>query len=241
MASPALPAPDAGPAIQVLLVEDDARLARLTADYLAGHGLNVQVVGDGKAAVEEALRVRYDVVLLDIMLPGMDGLEVCRAVRARSDVPIIMVTARGDEVDRVLGLELGSDDYLTKPYSSRELLARIRAFVRRRRGQSGPHSQALRVGELELDSSAMRARLGGKELALTSYEFALLRALAEHRGRVMSREQLMELARGSAEEAFDRSVDVHICHLRFKLGDDSRRPRLLKTVRGSGYLLADDT
>jgi DNA-binding response OmpR family regulator len=226
------------PLVAALLVEDDVRLAALTREYLEGHGVSVEVAGDGQRGLEAALRRRFDVVLLDLMLPGKDGLTVCRELRARSDVPIIVLTARGEEADRVLGLELGADDYLAKPFSPRELLARIRAQVRRARGRAGPAVQAVRVGGLLLDPGSRRATLDGRELALTGYEFDLLRALAERAGRVLSREQLMELARGSAEEAFDRSIDVHVSHLRQKLGDDPRRPRLLKTVRGAGYVLA---
>jgi DNA-binding response OmpR family regulator len=233
---PAVPA--AQPTLTALLVEDDARLAALTREYLQGHGMVVEVVGDGRRGLDEALRGRWDVVLLDLMLPGMPGLEVCRELRARSDVPVIVLTARGEEADRVLGLELGADDYLAKPFSPRELLARIRAVTRRAKGRAGPSQRPVRVGGLALDPGAHRATLHGRELALTGYEFALLRALAERAGRVLSREQLMELARGSAEESFDRSVDVHVSRLRHKLGDDPKRPRLLKTVRGAGYLLA---
>jgi DNA-binding response OmpR family regulator len=177
-------------------------------------------------------------VLLDLMLPGKDGLEVCRELRARSDVPIIVLTARGEEADRVLGLELGADDYLAKPFSPRELLARIRAVVRRARGRAGPEAGVVRVGGLVVDPAARRVTLDGRDIALTGYEFALLDALARRAGRVLSREQLMELAGGNAEEAFDRSIDVHVSRLRQKLGDDPKRPRLIKTVRGAGYLLA---
>jgi DNA-binding response OmpR family regulator len=227
----------AEPILTALLVEDDARLAALTAEYLEGHGVVVTRAADGRRGLEEALRHRFDVVLLDLMLPGKDGLEVCRELRARSDVPVIVLTARGEEADRVMGLELGADDYLPKPFSPRELLARIRAVVRRARGQAGPALRAIRVGRLALDPASRRATLGGRELDLTGYEFALLHALASRAGRVLSREQLMEMAGGSAEEAFDRSIDVHVSRLRHKLGDDPRHPRLLKTVRGAGYLL----
>ncbi|HET7825600.1 MAG TPA: response regulator transcription factor [Anaeromyxobacter sp.] len=173
-------------------------------------------------------------------LAGKDGLEVCREVRARSDVPIIVLTARGEEADRVMGLELGADDYLAKPFSPRELLARIRAVVRRAKGRAGPSRDVVRVGQLAVDPAARRATLGGKEVFLTGYEFALLLALARRAGRVLSREQLMELARGSAEDAFDRSIDVHVSRLRQKLGDDPKHPRLIKTVRGAGYVLAGE-
>jgi DNA-binding response OmpR family regulator len=201
--------------VHVLLVEDDAKLARLTAEYLEHQGLQVTRVGDGPAAIREGSRSDIDVVVLDLMLPGCDGFEVCRALRQTSHVPIIAVTARVEVADRVLGLELGADDYMTKPFAAREL----------------------RVGNLLIDVAGLSASLDGKPLNLTSYEFALLRVLAEHVGRVLSRERLLELAKGNADEAFDRSIDVRISRLRHKLGDDSRHPVLLKTVRGSGYML----
>jgi DNA-binding response OmpR family regulator len=237
------PVPDPSrPSILALLVEDDLRLATLTREYLEGHGVSVVHVGDGLRGLSEAVAGKFDVVLLDLMLPGKDGLEVCRELRARSDVPVIVLTARGEEADRVMGLELGADDYLAKPFSPRELLARIRAVVRRARGQAGPERSAVRVGGLVVDPASMRATLDGQELPLTAYEFALLEALARRAGRVLSREQLMELAKGSAEESFDRSVDVHVSRLRQKLGEDPKRPRLIKTVRGAGYVLAaEDT
>ena len=224
----------------VLLVEDDLRLATLTREYLEGHGVAVVHVADGRKAQDEALSGRYDAVLLDLMLPGKDGLDVCRDVRARSDVPIVVLTARGEEADRVMGLELGADDYVAKPYSPRELLARIRAVVRRARGRAGPAREAVRVGGLLVDPAARRVVLDGREVVLTGYEFALLLALAQRAGRVLGREQLMELARGSADDAFDRSIDVHVSRLRQKLGDDPKRPRLIKTVRGAGYVLAGE-
>ncbi len=226
------------PVLTALLVEDDARLASLTTDYLGGHGVIVTHAADGDAGVREALRRAYDIVLLDLMLPGKDGLEVCREIRARSDVPIIILTARGEEGDRVAGLELGADDYVPKPFSPRELLARIRAVVRRARGKVGPATKILQVGTMHLDPGNRRVTVRGEEIALTGYEFSLLYALATRAGRVLSREQLIELAGGSSEEAFDRSVDVHVSRLRQKLGDDSRSPRMLKTVRGAGYMLA---
>ncbi len=226
--------------LTALLVEDDARLAALTAEYLQGHGVVVTRAGDGRSGLEEALRHPYDVVLLDLMLPQKDGLEVCRELRARSDVPVIVLTARGEEADRVLGLEMGADDYLAKPFSPRELLARMRAVVRRARGQAGPARATVRVGALTLDPGARRATLGRRALDLTGHEFALLYALASRAGRVLSREQLIALAGGSPEESFDRSIDVHVSRLRHKLGDDPKRPRLLKTVRGAGYVLAAD-
>ncbi len=224
----------------VLLVEDDLRLATLTREYLESHGVAAVHVSDGRRGQDEALSGRYDAVLLDLMLPGKDGLEVCREIRARSDVPIIVLTARGEEADRVMGLELGADDYLAKPFSPRELLARIRAVVRRAKGRAGPARETVQVGGLVVDPAARRVTLDGREIALTGYEFDLLHALARRAGRVLAREQLMELAKGSAEEAFDRSIDVHVSRLRQKLGDDPKRPRLIKTVRGAGYLLAGE-
>jgi two-component system response regulator RstA len=223
------------PDILVLLVEDDSRLASLTREYLEKHGSLVTVKANGEAGLEEARRQRYDVVLLDVMLPRMSGIQVCQRLREHSDVPVIMITARGEEADRVLGLELGADDYIPKPFSPRELLARIRALVRRARGRAGPSRRTVVVADLELDPGARTALLAGAALDLTAYEFSLLYVLAERAGRVLSREQLMDLAGGNAEEAFDRSIDVHISRLRHKLGDDSRRPRRIKTVRGVGY------
>jgi DNA-binding response OmpR family regulator len=229
---------DAVETIAVVLVEDDDRLARLTARYLESHGVVVNIANDGRDGIAKVMQHRPDVVLLDLMLPGMNGLEVCRELRTRIDTPIIMVTARGEEADRVMGLEGGADDYIAKPFSSRELLARIRAHARRARGATGPAKKELRLGRLTIDAEAMHATLDGTALVLTTYEFMLLRALADRAGRVLSREQLVDLVRGSSEEAFDRSIDVHISHLRAKLGDDSRSPRLIKTVRGVGYMLA---
>ncbi|MFL5319877.1 MAG: response regulator transcription factor [Myxococcaceae bacterium] len=226
------------PPIHALLVEDDDRLAQLTAKYLKSHGVVVTLAATGPEGIAEAQRATPDVVLLDLMLPGADGTEVCRVIRQRSDVPIIMVTARGEEADRVLGLEMGADDYLAKPFSSRELLARIRAQVRRARGKAGPGSSVIKAGPLTIDPRNLTAELNGKPLNLTSAEFALLRALAERAGRVLSREQLLDLAHGGAEEAFDRAIDVQISRIRQKLEDDARHPKLLKTVRGAGYMLA---
>jgi DNA-binding response OmpR family regulator len=224
--------------LRVVMVEDDERLARLTAKYLQSHGVMVDVVDRGDTAVSEVMRVRPDLVLLDLMLPGADGTEVCRRLRERLDVPIIMVTARGEEADRVLSLEGGADDYVSKPFSSRELLARIRANVRRARGQAGPPRQRLVIGELTIDASTMSVTLAGERLILTGHEFALLKVLAERSGQVLTRDQLLGLVHGSAEEAFDRSIDVHISRLRHKLEQDPRRPRFLKTIRGVGYMLA---
>jgi DNA-binding response OmpR family regulator len=228
-----------GDALRIVYVEDDERLGRLTSQYLRSHGVEVELIANGDDAVREVLRLRPDAVLLDLMLPGKSGLEICRELRARIDVPILMVTARDEEADVVLGLEGGADDYITKPFSSRQLLARLRAQVRRSRGGAGPRAELLRVGPLEIDVGSMTVTLRGERLALTTYELDLLRALAERPGRVLTREQIMQRVRGSTDEAFDRSIDVHISRLRQKLGDDPRNPRMLKTVRGVGYVLAE--
>lgn len=224
--------------ISVTYIEDDEKLGRLTARYLESHGVRVTLAVDGRDGLACVLRDRPDVVLLDLMLPGASGHDVCRELRARVDTPILMVTARGEEADRVMGLEGGADDYIAKPFSSRELLARIRAHTRRARGQAGPGARLVVAGRLTLDPSSRRATLDGADLTLTTYEFDLLRALAERAGRVLTREQLVDRVRGSPDEAFDRSIDVHVSHLRKKLGDDPRCPRILKTVRGIGYLFA---
>lgn len=224
--------------IKVLLIEDDERLAQLTARYLESHAVLVSIASTGTEGQAEALRRQYDCIVLDVMLPGRDGIEVTRELRARTDVPIVMVTARTEEADRVLGLEVGADDYMPKPFSPRELLARIRATVRRVRGQAGPAQQMVQVGGLVLDPQKMTVTLDGTPVDVTAYEFSILRALAQRPGRVLSREQLLDLAKGSAELSFDRSIDVHVSRLRAKLGDDSRNPKILKTVRGAGYLLA---
>lgn len=225
--------------MRVVYVEDDERLARLTSQYLKSHGVEVELVSHGEDAVREVLRVRPDAVLLDLMLPGRSGLEICRDIRARIDVPILMVTARDEEADVVLGLEGGADDYITKPFSSRQLLARLRAQVRRARGGAGPRAELMRIGALEIDTASMTVTLRGARLSLTTYELDLLRALAERPGRVLTREQIMQRVRGSTDEAFDRSIDVHISRLRHKLNDDPRNPTLLKTVRGVGYVLTE--
>ena len=222
----------------IVYIEDDAKLARITARYLETHGFRVSVARNGRDGIQSVLHERPDVILLDLMLPEMDGLEVCRQLRSRVATPIIMVTARGEEVDRVMGLEGGADDYIAKPFSSRELLARVRAHARRARGRVGPAAADVQVGAIAIDGASRRASLRGEVLALTTYEFDLLRVFAERPGRVLTREQLVEIVRGSADEAFDRSIDVHVSHLRKKLGDDPKSPRIIKTVRGVGYLFA---
>jgi DNA-binding response OmpR family regulator len=203
--------------------------------------VEVHLVTRGDKAVTEVLRVRPDVVLLDLMLPGASGLDVCRELRARCDVPIIMVTARGEEADRVVGLEGGADDYVAKPFQSRELLARIRAQARRGRGEAGPKAARIAIGNLTLDAGAMTVTVDDKPVTVTTIEFQLLHALAQRPGRVLDREQLLQLLHGSSDEAFDRSIDVLVSRVRAKIEADPRSPKLLKTVRGVGYMLASES
>jgi DNA-binding response OmpR family regulator len=223
--------------ISVVYVEDDDRLARLTAHYLSTHGIIVTLVSRGELAIAEVLRVRPDVVLLDVMLPGVSGLEICAQLRKRSDVAIIMLTARTEEADRVMGLEGGADDYVSKPFASRELLARIRAQARRHRGESKPKAERLDIGPISMDIATMEVTVAGRRIALTSNEFAVLRAFAQRPGRVLDREQLLRIVHGTSDESFDRSIDVVISRLRQKIEDDPRNPRWLKTIRGAGYVL----
>lgn len=227
-----------GVVCHALMIEDDDRLARFTAKYLSEREVAVVCAASGEQGLAELARGSFDVVILDLMLPGRDGLSICREIRERSAVPILMVTARGEETDRVMGLELGADDYLVKPFSPREMLARIRALVRRASGQVGPQSGAVVVGDLTLDPTTMRVTLAGRDVPLTTAEFNLLRVLVERRGRVLSREQLLELVAGSADETFDRAIDVRISRLRQKLGDGDKRGPLIRTVRGVGYLFS---
>jgi DNA-binding response OmpR family regulator len=229
-----------GDLVSIVYIEDDRKLARITAQYLETHGFRVTVAATPRDGIACVLREQPDVILLDLMLPELDGFEVCRLLRARVATPIIMVTARGEEADRVMGLEGGADDYIAKPFSSRELLARVRAHARRARGRVGPPAGVLRVGPISIDVGTRRVLLDGADVTLTTYEFDLLRVFAERPGRVLTREQLVDGVRGSPDEAFERSIDFHVSHLRKKLGDDPRSPHLLKTVRGVGYLLAVD-
>ncbi len=221
---------------RILLIEDDARLAEMVSEYLGEAGFRVSVAAAGRAGLERLAREPFDALVLDLMLPDMDGLEVCRQLRARSDVPLLMLTARGDAADRIVGLEIGADDYLPKPFEPRELLARLRAILRR--GRSAAAAKLLRFGRLEIDRDARAARLNGEARPLTSYQFALLVAFAENAGRVLSRELLMDLVKGEPLEAFDRSIDVHVSRLRAAIEDDPKRPRRIVTVRGAGYVFA---
>lgn len=236
MADPGMTEP-----IKVVYVEDDERLARLTAQYLENHGVEVLVVSSGAFAVSAVLDARPDLVLLDLMLPEVDGVEVCKQLRERVDLPILMVSARTEEADRVIGLEgAGADDYINKPFSTRELLARIRSNVRRARGRAGPRKQRLCFRELVIDTASLTATMAGRRLSLTTTEFSLLRVLAERCGRVLSRQQLQDLIQGTVDDTFDRSIDVHVSRLRQKMEADRRHPTYIKTVRGAGYVLVDE-
>ncbi len=221
--------------IRALMIDDDGRLAELLAAYLAPQEVQLLHAASGPQGLRMLAAGGVDIVLLDIMMPGMDGLEVLRRLRQQSAVPVVMLTARGDEADRVVGLELGADDYLAKPVYPRELLARIRAVLRRVAPRSA--DRRVVVGDLEIDPEGRTARIGDRTLALTALEFDLLLALAERAGRVVSRDALWEaIGRGDVIVS-DRTVDVHISHVRAKLGDDAREPSRLKTIRGSGYVL----
>jgi len=223
---------------RILIVDDDKRLAAMVVEYLTGAGYAVEHKPDGTQGLAAAARQGFDAVVLDVMLPDLDGFEVCRRLRATSDVPILMLTARGDDTDRIVGLELGADDYLPKPFNPRELLARLKAILRRRQGGRSDAAPPLRFGRLEIDRGARIVRIDGEERLLTSYQFDLLVALAERAGRVVSRDQLMDLVKGEALEAFDRSIDVHVSRIRAAIEDDPKHPRRIITVRGAGYVFA---
>jgi two-component system, OmpR family, phosphate regulon response regulator OmpR len=221
---------------RILLIEDDPRLAKMVAAYLGEAGFRISHASSGNAGIALAVRETFDALVLDLMLPDMDGLDVCRRIRASAQTPILMLTARGDAMDRVIGLEMGADDYLPKPFEPRELLARLKAILRRASGEVRP--EVLRFGRLEIDTGALEARLDGDACDLTSYQFALLLALARHAGRVMSREALMDLMKNERLEPFDRSIDVHISRIRAAIEADPKKPRRVITVRGAGYVFA---
>jgi two-component system phosphate regulon response regulator OmpR len=221
---------------QILLIEDDVRLAEMLRDYLGGADFTVAHADSGSAGLRLHSREAFDAIVLDAMLPDIDGLDVCRQIRSGSATPILMLTARGHATDRIIGLEMGADDYLPKPFEPRELLARLRAILRR--GKDTRKGDVVVFGRLEIDRGAREARIDGVVHALTSYQFELLAALAERPGRVMGREALMDFVKGEALEAFDRSIDVHISRIRAAIEDDPKKPRRIITVRGSGYVFA---
>ena len=221
---------------RILLIEDDNRLAEMVRDYLGQSDFDVAIAGTGQKGLDLHHGGQFDAVLLDLMLPDMDGLDVCRALRGRDRVPIMMLTAKGEPLERVVGLELGADDYLPKPFEPRELLARLRAILRR--GRDEEPSGLLRFGSLEIDSGAMEARLHGRVCALTAHQFKLLEILAARAGRVLSRDTIMNALKGESLAAFDRSIDVHVSRIRAEIEDDPNHPRRLITVRGAGYVFA---
>ena len=228
---------------RLLLIDDDRKLCRLIATYLEPLGYDVTAVHTGTEGVERAEEEVWQAVILDLMLPGMDGYEVLKRIRKRSDVPVLMLTARGEEADRIVGLEIGADDYLPKTFSTRELLARLRAVIRRstarREKETAGEAPELALGALRMNMGSRVAALGDAALDLTPVEFDLLACLMRARGRVKSREQLLEEIRERDYEVFDRSIDVHISALRKKLGDDPKAPRFIRTVRTAGYMLID--
>ncbi len=233
---------------RVMIVEDDDRLAQLTADYLISNGMAVEVIRDGSSAIPAIINRQPDLVVLDLMLPGADGLEVCKMVRDKYRKPILMLTARTDDVDQVLGLEMGADDYVPKPVKPRVLLARIRALLRRSDGQDGDESAKskagdgvrLEFGELVIDNSAREVWLRGDAVDLTSAEYDLLWLLASNAGTILSREEIFERLRGIQYDGQDRSIDVRVSRIRPKVGDDPMNPRRIKTVRSKGYLFVKD-
>jgi len=228
---------------RILVVDDDLRLCKLLKDFLEPLGYRVDTATSGPEGLRMAAAGDFDIVILDVMLPGMDGFEVLKALRRESDVPVLMLTARGAELDRVVGLETGADDYLPKTASTRELLARLRAITRRsmQGGRAARPSNDLPIviADLRIDPAAHSASINGRTMDLTPHEFGLLLCLARAKGRVLSRNFLMEAIAGRDYDTFDRSVDVHISNLRNKMGDDPRNPRFIRTVRSAGYILKD--
>ena len=220
----------------VLVVDDDPKIRDLLRLYLVREGHRVTPAGDGEAALAAARSGRPDLVVLDVMLPGMDGVEVCRRLRDESSVPVILLTARTGDSDKVIGLDAGADDYVVKPFSPRELMARVRAHLRRRRSDDDHEEPLLVAGSLQIDSNAVEARLAGQLLALTPFEFRILHGLMRRPGRALSRDQLIDTIHGAADPGIiDRTIDVHLGRLRRKLGDDPAHPRFIATVRSVGY------
>ena len=223
----------------ILVVEDEMKIARLVRDYLQHAGFEVIVTGDGESALASARGAKPDLVVLDLGLPGRDGLDVTRELRRSSNLPIVMLTARGDEADRIVGLELGADDYVVKPFSPKELVARVRAVLRRT-ATSGAPQELLRVADVEIDVHRMRASVGGRSVDLTPTEFQLLVALIREPGRVFTRGQLLDAVHGVAIESYERAIDAHVKNIRKKIESTPGRPRYLLTVHGVGYRFADE-
>jgi two-component system response regulator CpxR len=228
------------PVTRILMIDDDAKLCRLVKDYLRPLGYDVAAAHNGVSGLEMAAEGEFAAVILDVMLPGLDGLEVLRRLRAQSNVPVLMLTGRGEEPDRIVGLELGADDYLPKTFSTRELLARLRAVIRRSLSTAqklAEATQLIQVGDLSIDDGARTVDLAGALISVTAVEFDILRSLAKAAGRVKTREQLLLEAADRNFEVFDRSIDVHISSLRKKLGDDPKTPRFIVTIRSVGYMM----
>jgi len=223
----------------ILIVDDEPRIVELARDYLVGAGFSVRRAGGGEEALAMARAERPDLIVLDLGLPDLDGLDVTRRLRRDSDVPIIMLTARGAEADKLVGLELGADDYVTKPFSPRELVARVRAVLRRAEERASPR-QAVHVGDLSLDFARRKAALAGRSIELTTSEFQLLFTLASQPGRIFTRSQLLDALHGTAFESYERAIDAHIKNLRKKIEADPRRPRYVLTVYGVGYKLREE-
>jgi two-component system alkaline phosphatase synthesis response regulator PhoP len=222
---------------RILVVDDEPRITRLVSDYLERAGFAVTVARDGSEAIRRARTEAPDLIVLDLGLPGIDGLDVTRSLRHDTAIPIIMLTARDDEADRIVGLELGADDYVTKPFSPRELVARVRAVLRRREPRD---AEILRAGGIEIDVPRMRVTADGRAVELTATEFALLAAMVREPGRVFTRGQLLDAIHGVAFESYERAIDAHVKNVRRKIGDDPRSPRHLLTVYGVGYRVAED-
>jgi DNA-binding response OmpR family regulator len=224
---------------RVLVAEDDRMQADLIRVYLERDGHSVRVVHDGRAALEHARTRRPDLLVLDVMMPSMDGLDVCRILRAESDVPILLLTARSTEDDKLLGLDIGADDYVTKPFSPRELAARVRALLRRA-GKGAPSAPDVRtVGDLEIDAARFEVRVAGRPVVLTAKEFGILETLAAEPGRVFTRSQIIDRAFGFDHDVLERTVDAHVLNLRRKIEQDPAEPRHVQTVYGRGYRLAE--
>ncbi|SRR5581483_4317253 len=225
---------------RILVIDDDAELCGLVGEYLESEGFRVEASHDGNRGLERALTGGYVLVVLDVMLPGMNGFEVLRRIRAKSRVPVLLLTARGEDVDRIVGLEIGADDYLPKPFNPRELVARIRAVLRRTRDAkaASPVPEVIRVGDIELDPATRVVRRGGRPLEFTSVEFGLLEALLREAGRVITRERLAAIVLSRKFSPFDRSIDMHVSKVRKKLGDVEGENGYIKTVRGVGYIFA---
>jgi DNA-binding response OmpR family regulator len=223
---------------KILIVEDEQRIVQLARDYLERAGYAVEAAADGATAVPAARSARPDLIVLDLGLPGRDGLDVLRLLRRESNTPVIILTARGEETDKLVGLELGADDYMVKPFSPKELVARVRAVLRRAEGTAEP-AEVIRIGDLTLDVPRLRLTIGERPVDLTPTEFHLLAVLARQPGRIFTRAQLLDAVHGVAFESYERAIDTHIKNLRHKIEPDPRRPRTILTVYGVGYRLAE--